>query len=346
MLDVTSPIEYAERADLVYMGDTEPGIRRRRAGRGFTYTDEKGRRVGDDETLQRIASLAIPPAWTSVWIAPDAAGHIQATGRDLRGRKQYRYHQGWTACRDEAKFSSLADFARLLPRLRERIEHDLSLRGLRRERVIASVVWLLDKTMIRVGNDTYAEANKSYGLTTLRNRHLKIEGSNLRFSFIGKSGQEWRLKLADRRVASLVRSVQELPGQRLFQYVDDDGDRRDIRSQDVNAYVREAIGERFTSKHFRTWGATVSAALILGREELPATKREQAIVLNRSVDQVAQRLRNTRAVCRRCYIHPDVIDSWLDGRLSADIGTIARRNRRPLKGLDEDETLVLRWLSR
>jgi DNA topoisomerase-1 len=280
-----------------------------------------------------------------VWICPDPAGHIQATGRDARGRKQYRYHPAWTSCRDEAKFSSLVAFGRALPRLRARIDADLRRRGLSRERVVASVVRLLDNTLIRVGNDAYARDNSSFGLTTLRTRHLAIEGSSLRFSFVGKSGRTWRLKLTDRRVANVVRAIQELPGQRLIQYVGEDGERHVIRSQDVNSYLREAVGADFTSKHFRTWGATVAAALALAKEERPSSRREQTAVLNRIIDAVAARLRNTRAVCRRCYVHPAVIEAWRDGRLAAEIAATRKRAHRPLKGLDEDESAVLRWLS-
>ena len=339
------PAEAAERADLAYVNDAEPGIRRRRAGKGFVYLDDNGKRLGSETVIGRIKALAIPPAWMDVWICTLAEGHIQATGRDLRGRKQYRYHPAWRACRDEAKFSSLAMFARSLPKLRKQIDSDLRRRGLPRERVLASVVRLLDTTLIRVGNDIYSRDNKSFGLTTLRSKHLDVEGASLRFSFIGKSGQKWRLKFTDRRVASVVRAVQELPGQRLFQYLGDEGERRDIRSQDVNDYIRTAIGAEFTSKHFRTWGATVSAALALAARELPPSKRQQAIALNEVLDAVAKRLRNTRAVCRRCYVHPAVIEAWQDGTLSDEIQTLRRRYRQPLKGLDIDESIVLRWLS-
>ena len=327
----------ATRADLSYVSDAEPGWRRRRAGRGFVYLGADGGRLGLPGDIARIRALAIPPAWTDVWICPDPAGHIQATGRDARGRKQYRYHPAWTSCRDEAKFSSLVAFGHALPRLRARIDADLRRRGLPRERVVASVVRLLDNTLIRVGNDAYARDNSSFGLTTLRTRHLAIEGSSLRFSFVGKSGQSWRLKLTDRRVANVVRAIQELPGQRLFQYVGEDGERHVIRSQDVNSYLREAAGADFTSKHFRTWGATVA--------ERPSSRREETAVLNRIIDAVAARLRNTRAVCRRCYVHPAVIEAWQDGRLAAEIAATRKRAPRPLKGLDEDESTVLRWLS-
>ena len=340
-----TPEQAAARADLAYVSDAEPGCRRRRAGRGFFYLDPKGGRLAAPDEIARIRALAIPPAWSDVWICSDPAGHIQATGRDARGRKQYRYHPAWASCRDEAKFSSLAAFGRALPKLRAHIDADLRRRGLPRERVVASVVRLLDNTLIRVGNDAYARDNASFGLTTLRARHLAVEGASLRFSFVGKSGQRWQLKLSDRRVANVVRAIQELPGQRLFQYLGEDGERRDIRSQDVNAYLRAATGADFTSKHFRTWGATVAAALALADEPSPDTKRERTAVLNRVVDAVAAMLRNTRAVCRRCYVHPAVIETWEEGRLGDEIGALRRRCPRPLKGLDADESTVLRWLS-
>lgn len=343
-VSVDALMQAAGSADLVYVSDAEPGYRRRGAGRGFCYLDQRGRRIADREIIDHIRALAIPPAWSDVWICSKAAGHIQATGRDQRGRKQYRYHPAWTACRNEAKFSSLIAFARALPKLRAQIDADLRRRGLPRERVVAAVVRLLDHTMIRVGNDIYAQENRSFGLTTLRSRHLDIDGSSLRFSFTGKSGREWRLKLSDRRVASVARAIQELPGQRLFQYLDAEGGRHDIRSQDVNDYIRAAIGVDFSSKHFRTWGATVEAALALSQTGLPATKREQAIALNKVLDEVAKTLRNTRAICRRCYVHPAVVNAWAQGRLEEEMKALRRRLPRPLKGLDAGESTVLRWL--
>ncbi|MEO3385021.1 DNA topoisomerase IB [Mesorhizobium sp. CAU 1741] len=345
MLDLIEPARAAEHAALSYVSDTDPGYRRRRAGNGFYYLDSRGARLDDQAIVARIKALAIPPAWTDVWICSDPEGHVQATGRDERGRKQYRYHAAWTICRDEAKFSSLTSFARSLPKLRARVDRDLRRHGLPRERVVASVVRLLDATLIRVGNDSYAQENKSFGLTTLRSRHLKVAGSSLRFSFMGKSGQEWRLTLNDRRITNVVRSIAELPGQRLFQYLDEDGGRHHIRSQDVNEYIRETSGADFTSKHFRTWGATAAAALALADEELPATKRATAITLNGVIDGVAGKLRNTRAVCRSCYIHPAVVEAWQDGRLGDEIGALRRRLPRPLNGLDASESTVLRWLS-
>lgn len=341
----SASIEAAERADLLYVNDAEPGYRRRRAGKGFFYLDPAGRRLGDEGELARIGALAVPPAWTEVWICPDPAGHIQATGRDERGRKQYRYHPAWTAHRDEAKFSSLVAFARALPKLRARVDADLRKRGLPRERVVASVVRLLDNTLIRIGNDAYAQENRSFGLTTLRARHLEADGSRLNFSFTGKSGRKWQLKLSDRRVATVVRAIQELPGQRLFQYLDGEGGRHDIRSQDVNDYIRAAIGPDFSSRHFRTWGATVSAALSLAGTEVPGSKRERAVALNAALDEVAAMLRNTRTVCRRCYVHPAVMEAWQEGWLGPEMEAIRRRFPRPLKGLDASESAVLRWLS-
>jgi DNA topoisomerase-1 len=335
--------EAAASVDLVYCSDAEPGIRRRRSGAGFSYIRE-GRRVVDAKTLDRIGSLAVPPAWTDVWIATDAACHIQATGRDARGRKQYRYHPRWTACRDEVKYASLVEFAEALPGLRKTMDADLRRRGLPREKVVGVVVWLLDNAMIRVGNAAYARDNKSFGLTTLRDRHVDIDGATLRFTFRGKSGKEWRLRLTDRRVARVVKGAQDLPGQHLFQYLDDEGGRRAVGSQDVNAYIHENAGEAFSSKHFRTWGGTVRAAEILAEVPTPPARREAARVLNGVVDAVAARLGNTRAVCRGCYIHPRVIEAWSEGRLADELAGIRRRFRRSPDGLDREEAVVLRWL--
>ena len=245
--------EAARQASLIYVSDTEPGIGRRKAGSGFSFVRTNGKPITDRKSLARIRSLAIPPAWTDVWICADPDGHIQATGRDQRGRKQYRYHPRWSETRDEVKYSGITDFARALPRIRERIDADLRRRELPRERVVASIVWLLDNTMIRVGNAVYARDNKSFGLTTLKTRHVEVEGAKLRFAFKGKSGKEWKLKLVDRRMAKIMRSIQELPGQHLFQYIDEASDRRPVRSQDVNDYIRDAAGGDFSSKHFRTW---------------------------------------------------------------------------------------------
>lgn len=330
-----------ERASLNYVSDAEPGIRRKGAPKRFWYVDAKGRRIGSGAALERIRALGIPPAWTDVWICPDPDGHIQATGRDQKGRKQYRYHERWSACRDEVKFSSLAAFAKALPKLRERIDADLRLRGLPRDKVLASIVWLLDNTMIRVGNAQYARDNKSFGLTTLRSRHVAVEGSTLRFDFKGKSGKDWKVRLTDRRMARVLKGLQELPGQRLFQYVGDDGERRVVRSEHVNAWIAEATGADFTSKHFRTWGGTVRALAILAGRELPEGNVKRA--LNSVIDEVAGRLGNTRAVCRRCYVHPAVVEHWQDGKLAEEVKAVKRARR---KGLDDEEAVVAAWLER
>jgi len=338
------PETSARDASLVYVGDEEPGIKRRRAGKGFSYRDARGVVVRHAATLDRIGRLAIPPAWTDVWISPSANGHIQATGRDARGRKQYRYHDRWSLCRGEAKFSSLAAFAEALPRLRAKVQTDLRRHDLPREKVVAAVVWLLDNTLIRIGNAAYARDNKSFGLTTLRSRHVEVEGSRLRFAFKGKSGKEWRIQLVDRRMAKIIRRVQELPGQHLFQYVDADGERRQVGSQDINAYIRDACGDAFTSKHFRTWGGTIHAAALFAATPLPETTAARKRTMNGLIDAVAARLGNTRAVCRACYIHPRVLESWSAGRLSEEISA-ARPSSRKLEGLDEEESTVRDWLA-
>ena len=263
------PDAAAAAASLRYVSDEQPGIRRLRAGKGFRYRDAKGKNISDAGTLDRIAHLAIPPAWSDVWISPSDKGHIQATGRDIKGRKQFRYHERWSLCRDEAKFSSLAAFADALPALRAAVDQDLRRRGLPYEKVVASIVWLLDNTMIRVGSAAYARDNKSFGLTTLKTRHVAVNGSKLHFEFKGKSGKHWRIQLVDRRMAKIIRRIQELPGQSLFQYIHEDGERRRLGSQDINAYIREACGSDFTSKHFRTWGGTIHAASLFAQTPVP-----------------------------------------------------------------------------
>lgn len=333
----------AERAQLAYVSDSEPGIRRKGASKRFWYVGPKGEKLKEGKAVQRIRALAIPPAWTDVWISPDPDGHIQATGRDLKGRKQYRYHPDWAAERDGEKYSSLVAFAEALPGLRAAVDRDLRRRGLPAERVIASVVWLLDNTMIRVGNAAYARDNKSFGLTTLRDRHVDITGSSLRFSFKGKSGKEWKLKLTDRRIARVVRGAQDIPGQKLFQYLDEEGQRHPVRSEDVNRYIREAAGNGFSAKHFRTWGGTIHAASLLAQTERPESKTARKRVMNAAIDKVAERLGNTRTVCRQCYVHPEVLNAWEEGTLLDEMRR-ANKGRRQVKGLDDEEALVLRWL--
>lgn len=338
------PHEAAADVALTYGSDAEAGIRRRRAGSGFAYSWPDGGRVADPAVRDRIAALAIPPAWTDVWIAPADDCHLQATGKDARGRKQYRYHARWTACRDEVKYGNLTAFARALPRLRAVVEADLGRRGLGRDKVVATVVRLLDRTLIRVGNRAYARDNGSFGLTTFRNRHARVEGSTLRFRFRGKSGKEWMLQVSDRRLARIVKGAQDLPGQQLFQYLDAEGAPRGVGSQDVNAYIRAASGGAFTSKHFRTWGGTVRALELFSELGLPETKAGQARVANQVVDAVATRLCNTRTVCRQCYIHPAVVEAWQTGRLGDGMAAVRRRYRRTPVGLDRPEYLALRWL--
>lgn len=337
-------IEAAERAALHYVSDAEPGIRRRGSGRGFYYLAPSGERITDKATLARIRALAIPPAWTDVWISESESGHIQATGIDARGRKQYRYHARWAEIRDGAKFSRLAAFAAHLPALRATVDADLRKRGLPREKVLASVVWLLDNTMIRVGNAAYARENKSFGLTTLRSRHLAIEGARLSFAFKGKSGKEWKLELTDRRIARVLKSIQELPGQHLLQYLDEDGQRRQVTSGEVNAYIRQHAAEDFSSKDFRTWGGTVRALSVLAELPVPEAVTARRVALNAAIDAVASGLGNTRSVCRRCYIHPAIVEAWEEGMLADQLAALRRGGRRD--GLDPEELMTVRWLEK
>jgi len=309
---VSDPVESAKAAGLRYVTETGPGIRRRRAGQGFVYLNGHGP-VRETQTLARIRALAIPPAWTEVWICPSPSGHIQAVGRDARGRKQYRYHPRWRETRDGSKYSRMLAFARALPRIRARVEADLRRRGLPREKVLATIVRLLETTLVRVGNEEYARANKSFGLTTLRDRHVDVTGAEVRFQFRGKGGKEHAVGVRDPRVARIVRHLQDLPGQELFQYLDDDGARRSVDSGDVNAYLREISGEDFTAKDFRTWAGTVLCALALAEAREFASVREARRNITRAIAQVAARLGNTPAISRKCYVHPAVLDGYLQG---------------------------------
>ena len=311
----------------MYSSDAQPGIRLVRRGRGFGYRDADQRPVRDKPTLDRIKSLAIPPAWNDVWICSSARGHLQATGRDARGRKQFRYHLRWTALRDANKFSRLIGFCGALPKLRRRVARDLRGRELTHEKVVATIVKLMEATLIRVGNEEYARQNGSYGLTTLRDRHAKVRGSTVRLMFRGKSGKEVAAEVSDRRVARVVKQCQELPGQDLFAYVDVTGERRTVTSQDVNDYLRETTGEDYTAKDFRTWAGTVLAAVALRELEGFESETDAKRNVVAAIDRVAKRLGNTRAVCRRSYVHPAVLDSYLDGTLS---GKLVRRAERLL----------------
>ena len=330
---------------MVYMTDDVPGIRRVRRGGGFAYRRPDGRAITDDE-LRRIRSLAIPPAWTDVWIAPRADAHMQATGRDARSRKQHRYHPRWTAVRDEAKYSRMLAFAEALPGLRRRTEVDLALRGLPRRKVVATVVQLLEKTLIRVGNDEYARHNGSFGLTTIQDRHATIAGSGIRFRFRGKSGKTHDVALADPRLARIVRNCQELPGSQLFQYMDDGGRVRDITSSDVNAYLGAAMGRAFTAKDFRTWAGTVLAARALDEVGGAAARGPAERHVVQAVDAVSQVLGNTRSVCRKCYVHPAVIDAYLDGTLERTLHARGPRRAARVEGMSAFESAVLGLLQR
>jgi DNA topoisomerase-1 len=308
------PPESARAAGLRYVcDDRSPGFRRIGRHNRFRYVDAHGRTIADRTVLQRIKALAIPPAWTDVWICADPLGHLQATGRDARGRKQYRYHPRWRDVRDEVKYGKLIAFARALPKIRARTESDLKKSGLPREKVLATVVQLLEKTFIRVGNEEYAKQNGSVGLTTMRDRHAKVNGSKLRFEFRGKSGIQHAVDLEDKRLARIVKACRDLPGYELFQYVDDEGATQVIDSADVNAYLREITGEEFTAKDFRTWAGTVLAAGELAAAATFATTSQAKRNIVKAVEAVARRLGNTKAVCRKSYIHPAIFDAYLDG---------------------------------
>jgi DNA topoisomerase I len=342
---IADPKDAAELAGLRYVSDSRPGIRRKKSGKGFTYVRPDGTKVCDPYVLTRIRSLAIPPAWTEVWICPVADGHIQATGRDARGRKQYRYHPLFRDVRESTKYEHVVAFANLLPTIRAKVREHMALPGLPREKVLATVVHLLEMTLIRVGNDDYAKQNNSYGLTTLKNRHVAVEGSEVRFRFTGKGGKHWSLTVRDRRVARIVRACQELPGQELLQYVDEEGKRQDINSSDVNEYLRQITGEEITSKDFRTWAGTLSAALALNELENFDPARQAKKNVRMAVERVAARLGNTPTICRKCYIHPEVVNSYLHGSLVLEIKSeVGRELCDKGAGLHPEEAAVLALL--
>ncbi len=319
----------ARDAGLRYTTDARPGFSRHRRGRGFSYQDQDGATIHDREHLARIRALAIPPAWTDVWICPWPTGHLQATGRDAKGRKQYRYHPDWSARRGSDKFDRMLAFAAALPRIRARCDHDLGLAGLPRDKVLAAVVRLLELTLIRVGNDEYARLNRSFGLTTLRDRHARVEGSGIRFRFRGKSGRTHEVGLRDRRLASIVRRCQDLPGQELFQYVDEAGEVRDVASDDVNAYVREAGRGPFTAKDFRTWAGTVLAYRALRALQPAPDARTSKRNVVEAMRTTADQLGNTPAVARGSYVHPAVLDAYMDGALPGALVEAAEEQGRP-----------------
>jgi DNA topoisomerase-1 len=334
----------ARDAGLRYVSDARPGIQRRKGPLGFKYISATGRVIRSKSEIARINRLAVPPAWTDVWICPDPRGHIQATGRDAKGRKQYRYHHAWRASRDETKYDRMLAFADALPILRRRTKAALAKPGLSREKVLATVVQLLEKSLIRVGNDEYAKANGSFGLTTMRNRHAQVRGNKVKFTFKGKSGVGHTVDVEDKRLARIVKACQDLPGQELFEYIDADGKRRDVGSGDVNAYLRELTGEDFTAKDFRTWAGTVLACTALKTfESFDSQARAKKNVVQ-AIEAVAGVLGNTKAVCRKSYIHPAIIDSYMDGSMIEILKRAATILRKKPNGLRPEEAAVLALL--
>jgi DNA topoisomerase I len=343
----TDPPAAAKAAGLRYVHDDRPGIRREPDGDGFRYVDAKDERVADEATLKRIKSLAIPPAWTDVWICPQANGHLQATGRDARGRKQYRYHPKWREVRDDVKYERMINFGKALPKIRKEVDRALALPGLPRDKVLATIVYLLEATMMRIGNDEYARENKSYGLTTLRNRHVKIDGSEVEFRFRGKSGVYHDVKVHDRRLARIIQRTRDLPGQDLFQYLDEDGERHTVGSSDVNDYLRTITGEDYTAKDFRTWSGTVLAAMALQEFEAVDSDAQAKKNVVRAIESVAERLGNTPSVCRKCYVHPAVLDAYLDGTMLEGLRARAGESLvQDLQDLQPEEAAVLAMLER
>jgi DNA topoisomerase I len=345
----TTPVEpeaAARTAGLRYTVDARPGISRKKRGVAFRYIDSRGRLVRDESTLARIKTLAIPPAWTDVWICPLANGHLQATGRDQRGRKQYRYHARWRSVRDESKYARLIAFATALPSIRRRTARDLSHSGLSREKVLATVVRLLETTLIRVGNVEYARSNRSFGLTTMRDNHVTVMKATVRFQFRGKSGVRHEIDIEDARLAMIVARCRDLPGQELFQYVDPSGAVCDVGSGDVNEYLRSIAGEEFTAKDFRTWAGTVLAALALQEFESFDTKTQARRNVVRAIESVASRLGNTPSVCRKCYVHPAILEAYLDGSMVETLRQRAEEEMADVRHLKPEEAAVLALLQR
>ncbi len=331
----TESVEAAKIAGLRYASDSRPGIKRRRSGKGFSYTGVDGMTIRDKSVVSRIRSLVIPPAWKDVWICPYANGHLQATGRDARGRKQSRYHPRWREVRDENKYERMMLFAKSLPAIRSRVEEDLATQGLPRRKVLATIVRLLEVTFIRVGNAEYAKENKSYGLTTMRGRHVRVKGSTVTFDFKGKSGVHHTIDLNDRRMATIVKRCQELPGYELFQYVDSDGDHHAVDSSDVNEYLQEISNQPFTAKDFRTWAGTVLACMMLREFEHFENDRQAKKNVTHAIEKVASRLGNTPSVCRKCYVHPAILDCYLSGSM---LETVKQRVRDE----ENDHAAILR----
>jgi DNA topoisomerase I len=339
------PVEVAEDAGLRYVSDDQPGYTRKAKGKDFEYFDTDGKPIRDETRLLRLRRLAIPPAYNDVWICPTPNGHIQATGRDARGRKQYRYHERWREVRDENKYERMVVFGKALPKIRRRVNRDLKRRGLPRKKVLAAVVQLLERTFIRIGNEEYAKENKSFGLTTLRNHHVDVTATKLKFTFKGKSGIKHEVDVSDRRLAKIIQQLQELPGQQIFQYVDEEGEVRNIDSQDVNDYLREITGEDFTAKDFRTWAGTVLAAMALNAQEAFANKTQAKKNIKDAISAVAKILGNTPTVCRKCYVHPAVLETYLDGAMIDGLKQKTEKAiERKLGDLRSEEAAVMSFL--
>lgn len=336
----SSAPEDARAAGLRYVDDRSPGVTRTAVRQGFRYANSDGAPIDDEVELARIRSLAIPPAWTDVWICRWRNGHLQATGRDAKGRKQYRYHPQWRNVRDEAKYERMLDFGQALPIIRSRIDTALSLPGLPREKVLAAIVYLLQATLMRIGNREYARDNDSYGMTTLRKKHVRVDGTQIRFEFRGKSGIRHSIRLQDRRLARIIMRTRDLPGQELFQYVDEEGALHAISSTDVNDYLRELTGQDYTAKDFRTWAGTVLAAMALLECEPCSSETQGKKNVVQAIVDVAGKLGNTPAVCRKCYVHPRVIEAYMEGTLKGIVG-------KPATGgaLSPEETMVLKMLA-
>lgn len=339
--------QMARLAQLRYVNDESKGIQRRRAGDGFHYLDGDGKHVAEEAVLRRIKALAIPPAWKEVWICPLENGHLQATGRDDRGRKQYRYHRRWREVRDETKYNRMLEFAKALPKIRKRVARDMRARGLSKQKVMATVVRLLETSLIRVGNDEYAHDNHSYGLTTMKDRHAKISGSTVQFHFRGKSGKTHTVQVHDAAAARIVRQCRDIPGQDLFQFYDEQGEHRHIRSEDVNEYLHQISGAEFSAKDFRTWAGTVLAGIALQEFQKFDSHAQAKKNLLKAIESVAAKLGNTPAICRKCYIHPEILDGYMEG---TTIDTIRREAESQLKNnlhqLTPEEAAVVAFLQR
>jgi DNA topoisomerase-1 len=342
---IVDPRDAAESVGLKYVSDERPGIRRKKAGTGFSYVRPDGSKLTGPDTMKRIKALAIPPAWTDVWICPSPDGHIQATGRDAKGRKQYRYHARFREVRESTKYERVVAFADALPSIRDTVREHMALRGLPREKVVATVVHLLETTLIRVGNDDYARQNNSYGLTTLKNRHVAVEGNEVRFRFTGKGGKQWSLRVRDRRIAKIIKACQELPGQELLQYIDEQGNCQDVTSTDVNEYLKAITGKDITAKDFRTWAGTVLAAMTLSELQSFDNAAQAKRNLRSAIEKVSARLGNTPTICRRCYIHPEVLNCYMDGNLILEIKSqVESELRSAVENMKPEEAAVLALL--